>query len=195
LQDKKAEIFSAGRELFSAKGFKDTNISEVAKLAGMGVGTFYNYYSSKEELFLEVYLKENDDLKKRLMAEADLNDDPVNFIIKMVTQNISEMNSNRILKEWYNKELFGKLEKHFYQQGGLEKGLQETMESGMEELIRMWKGQGKLRTDLDDQMIAAILKSIPYIDLHKSDIGIQFFPQLMLYITEFVLKGLTDCQK
>ena len=59
LTDKKADIFNAGRELFCSKGFKDTNVSEIAKLAGIGVGTFYNYYSSKEELFLEVFLKEN----------------------------------------------------------------------------------------------------------------------------------------
>jgi len=194
LTDKKADIFNAGRELFCSKGFKDTNVSEIAKLAGIGVGTFYNYYSSKEELFLEVFLKENEDLKKRLYESVDLNDDPVTFVTKFLTKNITEMNSNLILKEWYNKEFFSKLEQYFYEQDGLS-SIDELMKSGRLELVRQWKAEGKMRNDIDDEMICAIFDSIPYIDIHKFDIGIQYYPQILYYITEFIMKGLTDCPK
>ena len=194
MTDKKADIFNAGRELFCSKGFKDTNVSEIAKLAGIGVGTFYNYYSSKEELFLEVFLKENEDLKKRLYESVDLNDDPVTFVTKFLTKNITEMNSNLILKEWYNKEFFSKLEQYFYEQDGMS-SIDELMKSGRLELVRQWKAEGKMRNDIDDEMICAIFDSIPYIDIHKYDIGIQYYPQIMYYITEFIIKGLTDCQK
>jgi AcrR family transcriptional regulator len=194
LVDKKADIFNSGRELFYSKGFKDTNVSDIAKMAGIGVGTFYNYYSSKEELFLEIYIKENENLKKRLVESIDLNDDPVTLVTKVVTQNISAMNSNLILKEWYNRDLFSKLEQYFYEQGGLE-SFDEFTHSGITELIKKWKADGKIRNDLDDELIIAIFNSILYIDIHKSEIGIQHFPQIMLYITEFIMKGLTDCPK
>jgi len=194
LTDKKADIFNSGRELFYSKGFKDTNVSDIAKMAGIGVGTFYNYYSSKEELFVEIYIKENEDLKKSLFESIDLNDDPVTLVTKMLTQNISEMNSNLILKEWYNKELFNKLEKYFYEKGGFE-SIDKLARSGKTELIKKWKAEGKIRSDIDDEMIGAIFDSIPYIDIHKNDIGIQYFPQILLYITEFIMKGLTDCPK
>ncbi|HYE82132.1 MAG TPA: TetR/AcrR family transcriptional regulator [Clostridia bacterium] len=194
MTDKKADIFNAGRELFYSNGFKDTNISDIAKLAGIGVGTFYNYYSSKEKLFLEVYIKENENHKKHLFESMNLKDDPVNMITKMVAQNASEMNSNPILKEWYNKELFSKLEKQFYVQDGIE-NFDEITHSGMTELIRKWKADGKIRNDLDDEMIIAIFKSILYIEIHKSEIGFQHFPQIILYITEFIMKGLADCPK
>ncbi|HQJ38103.1 MAG TPA: TetR/AcrR family transcriptional regulator [Bacillota bacterium] len=194
MTDKKSDIFNAGRELFFSKGFKDTNVSEIAKLAGIGVGTFYNYYSSKEELFLEVFLKENEDLKKRLYESVDLNDDPVTFVTKFLTKNITEMNSNLILKEWYNRELFSKLEQYFYEQDGMS-SIDELMKSGRLELVRQWKAEGKMRNDIDDEMICAIFDSIPYIDIHKYDIGIQYYPQIMYYITEFIMKGLTDCPK
>jgi hypothetical protein len=52
-----------------------------------------------------------------------------------------------------------------------------------------------MRNDLDDDLILAIFTAIPYIDLHKEEIGLQHFPQIMYYLTEFVMKGLTDCQK
>lgn len=192
--DKKANIFNSGRELFYSKGFKDTNVSDIAKMAGIGVGTFYNYYSSKEELFLEIYIKENEDLKKRIFQTIDLNADPVTLVTKLVTQNIREMNSNPILKEWYNRELFNKLEKYFYEKGGFE-SIDELMGSGKAELIKKWKAEGKIRNDLDDEMIGAIFDSITYIDIHKNEIGIKYFPQILLHITEFIMKGLTDRPK
>jgi AcrR family transcriptional regulator len=194
LIDKKAEIFNSGRELFYAKGFKDTNVSDIAKAAGLGVGTFYNYYDSKEKLFLEVFIKENEDLKKRMMESVNLNDDPITFVTKLVTQNINAMNSNLILKEWYNKDLFSKLEQYFYDHDGI-KSIDEFMHNGKAELIRKWKVEGKIRDDIDDEMIMAIFDSILYIDIHKSEIGIHHFPQILYYITEFIMKGLTDCRK
>jgi AcrR family transcriptional regulator len=194
LLDKKADIFNSGRELFYSKGFKDTNVSDIAKMAGVGVGTFYNYYSSKEKLFVEIYMKENEDLKKRLFESINLNDDPVTLVTKIVTRNVSEINSNLILKEWYNKDLFSKLEKYFYEQGGF-KSIDELKHGGEAELVKMWRAEGKIRDDLDDEMIIAIFNSIPYIDIHKSEIGIEHFPQILLYITEFIMKGLTDCPK
>jgi AcrR family transcriptional regulator len=194
MRDKKADIFNCGRKLFSSKGFKDTSVLDITIMAGVGAGTFYNYYASKEKLFLEIYIKENKELKKHLFESIDINDDPVSLVTKLVTKNISDINSNLILKEWYNKELFSKLEQYVYEQGGLE-SIDEFIHSGKIELIKKWKAAGKIRDDLDDAMIIAILNSILYIDIHKSEIGIQHFPQILYYITEFIMKGLVDYPK
>lgn len=192
--DKKADILNSARELFYSKGFKYTKVSDIAKMAGVGVGTFYNYYSSKEKLFLEIYIKESEDIKKRIVESIDLNDDPVTMVTKFVTQNISAINSNLILKEWYNRDLFNKLKQYFYEQGGLE-SIDKFMHSGKAELNKRWKAEGKIRDDLDDELINAMFNSILYIDIHKSEIGIQHFPRILHYITEFIMKGLTDCPK
>lgn len=194
MADKETDILNASRKLFYSKGFKDTNVSDITKKAGIAVGSFYKFFSSKEEVFLKVYMKENEDLKMRLFQSVNMNDDPVTLVTKMVSQNTAEMNSNRILREWYNKDLFSKLEKHFRKKDGF-KSIEEMMSGGVAELVKMWKAEGKLRNDIEDEMIIAILKAIPFIDVHKDEIGIKFFPQLMLYITEFIMKGLTCCPK
>ena len=69
MKDKKKAIFNSARKIFSKRGFKDTNVSEIAKSAGIGVGTFYNYYSSKEELFLEVFIAENRAVKQEMFRK------------------------------------------------------------------------------------------------------------------------------
>lgn len=49
LQEK---IELAAKELFLEKDFSEVTMSQIAKRAEVGLGTAYNYYGSKEELFL-----------------------------------------------------------------------------------------------------------------------------------------------
>lgn len=195
MEDKKAIIFNCAKELFSSKGFKGTNVSDITKTAGIATGTFYNYYPSKDHLFMEIYLIENEQLKRSLMesVEVDPDDDPVKFIKEFLTMNFQGMSSNPILREWYNRELFSKLEKEFYKQRGFENF--EFMNDALSDLIKKWKAEGKIRHDLGDELIFAIFNAMFYIDIHKRDIGIQHFPHIIDYIVEFVMEGLTERTK
>ncbi len=44
----------AALELFSEKGLEKTSSNEIAKRAGVSIGTFYRYFSDKRDLFLEI---------------------------------------------------------------------------------------------------------------------------------------------
>lgn len=187
--DKKAEIFKFGREIFKTKGFKKTNISEIAKLAGIGVGTFYNYYSSKEQLFLEIYIQENENLKKRLVDSLDFEQEPVVLVKQLVLKNIEAINTNSILKEWYNQDFYKELEQYYRKEGS--KNL-DSFRSFYSELFKKWKAEGKIRNDIDENLLPVFLDSLVYIDTHKEEIGIQHFPLIIQYLAEFIMKGLTD---
>lgn len=190
--DKKADIFRAGRDLFYSKGFKETNVSDITKMAGVGVGTFYNYYSTKDKLFLEIYMKENEKFKKCIVESLDLNDDPVTIIKKFMAQSINAMNTNLILKEWYNRDVFIELEQNYCEEGRKNDNL---IHDFFIELFKKWKADGKIRGDIDDELILAIFDSIGYLDTHKEEIGINHFPQMIQLLIEFIMKGLTDCGK
>ncbi|MDN9012019.1 TetR/AcrR family transcriptional regulator [Brevibacillus laterosporus] len=189
--DKKKILFNCGRELFHSKGFKDTNIADIAKMAGIAVGTFYNYYSSKEKLFFEIYMKENKEFKKRIVESLDLSQDPVTLVRKIVEQNISSMSSNKILKEWYNRDFFRELEHHYEEV----KEDDDSIRSLYTGLFRKWKAEGEIRDDIDDELLPAFFDSLAYIDTHKEEIGVHHFPQLIQYLAEFIMKGLTDFKK
>ncbi|MFO7952118.1 MAG: TetR/AcrR family transcriptional regulator [Bacillota bacterium] len=52
--DKKERIIKAGLEIFSSKLFHQVSMYEVAVASGVGKGTIYLYFDSKESLFTEV---------------------------------------------------------------------------------------------------------------------------------------------
>ncbi len=54
-EEKKTRIIKAASRVFARKGFAGTLISEVAGEAGIGKGTVYEYFKSKEDLFFAVF--------------------------------------------------------------------------------------------------------------------------------------------
>lgn len=189
--DRKAEIYRCGKHLFSLKGFKDTNVTEITKMAGMAAGTFYNYYPSKEALFLEIYNDENVALKKSIMEVIDINADPMQTMRQMMLLNFDGMKANPILREWYNSEVFAKIEKSFREGNGLKHV--DFLYSGFIEIVKRWQTEGRMRRDIDPEMIMAIFTALVVAEIHKDEIGIQYFPRLIEYLAEFTMKGLLDC--
>ena len=56
------EILKAARDLFVANGFRETTLDEIARHAEFGKGTIYNYFASKEELFLGIIEQSMDEI-------------------------------------------------------------------------------------------------------------------------------------
>lgn len=192
MEDKRTELYRCAKELFSNKGFKDTNVADITKAAGVGVGTFYNYYSSKEKLFMDIYMEENSRLSKELLASIDLSQEPIALIKQLLILNMEKMLANPILCQWYNRDVFGKIEKLFREETGSEAN--DFMYQTFYVLVQKWQAEGKMRSDIGSEMIMAIFGAIIKVGFYKEEIGLKYFPQLQDYLTEFVLKGLTDCR-
>ena len=52
--ESKKKIDTAAWKLFCEKGYFNTNTKEIAKLAGISVGNFYNYYKDKMAVYYEL---------------------------------------------------------------------------------------------------------------------------------------------
>jgi len=52
---KRAEILHFAADAFSRAGFHNTKMQDIATLADIGKGTIYEYFRTKEELFLAIY--------------------------------------------------------------------------------------------------------------------------------------------
>lgn len=79
-------IFAAAKELFYEKGYDQVNMKEIASRADMAVGTLYNYFSNKNELYfsvlekswqetfekIDILLNQNIDEKRKLKSSINL---------------------------------------------------------------------------------------------------------------------------
>jgi TetR/AcrR family transcriptional regulator, mexJK operon transcriptional repressor len=53
-QGKVRQIVEAAREVFMEDGFAEASMDEIVRKAGVSKRTLYNYYASKEEIFIDV---------------------------------------------------------------------------------------------------------------------------------------------
>lgn len=53
-EDKRIRILNGAAKIFTAKGFHQTKVEEIALAAGVGKGTVYEYFNSKNEIFKEM---------------------------------------------------------------------------------------------------------------------------------------------
>ena len=189
--DKKQQLYDAAKVIFSEKGFKDTNIAAITKSAHMAVGTFYLYYSSKEQLFMEIFRDENTALKKRFLESLDMNQSPIEIVAQVLRSNDEGISESPILREWYRSEDFRKIEKTYREEHAIE-SLNFIYDTFLE-LVRRWQAEGKMRADIDSVMIMKVFEAIINADTHKDEIGLEYFPDLLYVMTQLVMESLTNC--
>ncbi len=67
-QAKRDRIVAAARSLFSRKGFAGSTTAEIAARAGIGTGTLFLYFASKEDLLVAVFREQMDAVLERALA-------------------------------------------------------------------------------------------------------------------------------
>jgi AcrR family transcriptional regulator len=83
--DIRDEIIEAAKELFSKKGYHNTQVTDLIRFVGMSANTFYAHFKDKKELFEEVATRSIEDLRVTLrrMRETKSPDDILERIEKM----------------------------------------------------------------------------------------------------------------
>lgn len=56
----KKKIYKTGIQLFKKDGYQNVGVEQIAKSAGVSIGTFYHYYQSKMQLFTEIFIHAED---------------------------------------------------------------------------------------------------------------------------------------
>lgn len=100
-----ADVLAAARTVFLENGYKQTNVSQITKPAGIATGSFYKFYDSKQAIFLAVYDEENEKLRNELsqkLADGISLVEGANLIIRTVFESVRK---NRVLMEWYRGDV------------------------------------------------------------------------------------------
>ena len=71
--EKRKRIAKSSCNLFLEKGYENITISEIAKVAGIGKGTIYEYFSNKEDIIFELMASLQEEYDPKLNEKLDQN--------------------------------------------------------------------------------------------------------------------------
>src|SRR4029079_1881953 len=63
-KERRRQLMEHATELFAGQGYHPTSVAEIVQGLGVGKGVFYWYFSSKEELLIEILREAQHDLRR-----------------------------------------------------------------------------------------------------------------------------------
>ena len=184
----KNTLIEKGAEFFGTYGLKKTNIEDITNAVGIAKGSFYSFYNSKEELFIDVlgqaekkFIKEMQILSKKMKAS------PKKTFKKFLKFHIQARKDNPIIQQIADKNVREFLIRKLHNNPQLQQKL-ETYEY-LPQLIKIWQKQG-IVINKDPEILAGILKSIFTIGLDDEIIeyiGGKKFPEIMENILDLIV--------
>ena len=186
IMDKKKILKEAAYEVFSKKGYKATSISEITKHAKMAVGSFYNFYDSKETIFLDTYIEENNRIRQLMINNIDWEGDVVKLTEQLFGQSRSLISTNKILSEWYNPAISSELHNYYSSEKG--KASNQFYKFLVENFTNRLQTEGYSQEKI--QEILKIYTLFNYIDMNVTEKDIPNVSETTERLAIYFVKGL-----
>lgn len=106
-KERRAQLIAYATHEFAEKGYHPTSVSDIVDGLGVGKGVFYWYFSSKEELFIEILRTSQKDMRRRQQRAISDVEDPVKRVelgIRAGVMWLAENNDLRRLFEFARTE-------------------------------------------------------------------------------------------
>lgn len=183
-------LLESGRELFPRYGLKKTSLEDLTGSAGISKSSFYSFFGSKEELYLELLMKERGRLREEISArsfgEATQKSDIAENFLRAVVEEFEVNPLTRRLvtspEEWQTVVRRVPPEK-------LAENVEDSTDA-VAEFIRRGQEEG-LISGGDPEVLAGVIRSVVVLSIHKDDIGREIFPEVMEKMIRLVADGLT----
>lgn len=88
------EAVDSAMQVFWAKGYDSSSLSDLIKATGVNKGSFYNAFGSKKKLFTMALLKYEREQRKEILAGFTALADPINAIAKLFDELIAQSHTD-----------------------------------------------------------------------------------------------------
>ena len=96
-KERRRQLMEFAAHRFAENGYHPTSVAEIVEGMGVGKGVFYWYFSSKEELFLEILAEAQRSLRRRQQQAIGQELDPVHRIEVGIRATMDWLAANRHL--------------------------------------------------------------------------------------------------
>ncbi|HZY65025.1 MAG: TetR/AcrR family transcriptional regulator [Actinomycetota bacterium] len=188
------QLLETGRELFPRYGLKKTSLEDLTRPAGIAKSSFYNFFDSKEALYLELLVEERHRLRGEISADSfkgavDGREAVERFLRAVIREFESNPLTRRIVthpEEWRSVVRRVSPEK-------LEENVSDSTQA-VSYFIRQGQDAGLISAG-DPEVMAGLIRSVVVLGLHKDDIGRDIYPAVLEMMIGLVVDGLARKEK
>ena len=176
-------ILTAAANQFKQVGFANTSIAGIMQAAGLGVGTFYNYFGSKEEVLLILAKNLREQVEQNISATDAGNQSSAELLELCCVCTARLIDENRFILP-----LFLSASEHSDKPEQIPQSLSPGFRELFEEIILRGQRSGEFRSDVPANIISEMIHSI-YQTTAFSKLEIPFQENIRLKV-KILLKGI-----
>lgn len=105
----KNQIIDSATILFKTYPYKDVKVEAIAKAVGIGKGTLYLFYPSKEHVFIEVMMRFEEQLQLEINHTVEALESPKARIKESILIGLKQINDNQIYNALSDKSVMDKI--------------------------------------------------------------------------------------
>ncbi|MDQ0243012.1 AcrR family transcriptional regulator [Bacillus fengqiuensis] len=185
-------LLEKGKELFLLYGLKKTSIDSIISACGIAKGTFYTFFDSKEDLFLEIWMDEEAKYNQFLTEIMLSATNPKDMLIQVCKGTFEYLEMNPFHRNLYERNeidyLIRKLPPGRYET------LLEQDHSTFIPLLEQLQKEGQI-ISIEPEIIMGIHRCLTYLPLLKQEVGADIFPKVVETMIMFIAEGLTNPNK
>lgn len=178
-------ILNAAAQQFELHGFANTSIAGIMQAAGLGVGTFYNYFSSKEEVLLTLSKNLREQVVKSISAAGKVNQSSPELLELCCLCTSKLIDENRFILP-----LFISASEHSDKPEQIGQSLSPGFRELFEKIILHGQERGEFRSDVPSNIISEMIHSI-YQTTAFSKLEISFQENIKLKV-KILLDGIRE---
>lgn len=149
------KILNVAMNQFKARGFANTAVADIMKESKLGVGTFYNYFNSKEEVLMSIVRELFTEVEERVKVMAQENFSSLELLEFCAMSTARLVDENRFILP-----LMASAVKHSDKPEQLPKNLSPDFKKIFEEIIERGQILGEIRNDIPKNLISEMFHSI-----------------------------------
>ena len=89
--EKKLGIIMAAMQIFSEKGVVKTKMADIAKAAGIGKGTIYEYFKNKDDIFINLFEMHFSQIEQEIALIMEKYNDPTDKLKQFVSLTVTSL--------------------------------------------------------------------------------------------------------
>ncbi len=180
--ENRQKILNAAITEFKKSGFANTSISDIMQESKLGVGTFYNYFNSKEEVLMAIVRELFKQVEDSVKAQRNSSSLELLEFCAMTTARL--VDENRFILP-----MLASTVKHSDKPELLPKNLSPDFKKIFEEIILRGQERGEIRKDISVDLISEMFHSI-YQAAAFSKLQIPFTENIRLKL-KILIAGIT----
>lgn len=175
-------LLQVGRDGFTRVGLAKITIADLARDAGIGKGSFYQFFASKEELFLAVQEQEEAAFKATLVRELERAGSGRAAVRTLLMTTATRLDEHPFLHRLLDPETLSELTLRVAPERLA--AHQEADRCHFVALLEGWKRRGWLRPEVDTGVAFDVLTAVFSITLQRELLGREAVRQAVTEIAE-----------